>query len=227
VRLLLNKIITQIKGENYILDENIKLSSVFLFLQERVGMLLRGIVKFPLASAKHRIFLGRRVAIIGYKNIHFHGSFTLNEYCQINSISSNVNFVGTNFSLGSNCKLICTSVLSQLGRGFEFGDNVGINSFCFLGAQGGLKIGSDTIIGPYTSIFTENHDYKGVEPKIRKNPSVRKSVEVGQNCWIGAKVIILPGSRIGNNCVVAAGAIVRGNVPEDSIYFNFDKIIKK
>ena len=223
----LNNAITMIRGENYILDENIGFFSILSFILLRFIMLLRGIVRCPLLSMKHRIFLGRHITLLGFRNITFMGSFTLFEYTQVNSISKNVNYIGKNFSLGSHSKIISTSVLSQLGHGFEFGDNVGINAFCFLGAQGGLKIGSDTIIGPYTAIFTENHDYKGCDAKTRLNPCVRKDVKIGRNCWLGARVTVLPGSRLGDNCVVAAGAVVRGVVPDNCIYLNFDRIIKK
>ena len=45
----------------------------------------------------------------------------------------------------------------------------------------------------------------------------RKGIVIGDNCWIGAKVTILDGVRIGNSCVIAAGAVVKGEFPDHCV----------
>ncbi len=42
-------------------------------------------------------------------------------------------------------------------------------------------------------------------------------VKIGSNCWIGAGTIILKGTNIGNGCIVAAGSVVKGHIPDDSV----------
>lgn len=52
---------------------------------------------------------------------------------------------------------------------------------------------------------------------IRKQGVNRKGIKIGSNCWIGAKVTILDGTIIGNGCIVAAGAVVRGQFPDNCV----------
>lgn len=224
---ILNHLISKIRGEQYRIAEGLKYSDIFPFISERAIMLLRALVKTPKLIFGRRIFLGRGVKIRRQRNINFLGSVTLHDFSSLDGISENKNHVGTNFSLGSNSRIVVTSVMSQLGKGFYIGDNVGINDFCYIGAQGGISIGSETIIGPYTSIFSENHDIRGKSRTIRLNPSIRRSVSVGKNCWLGAHVVILAGSQIGDNVVVAAGAIVNGVVPDNSLVIGYNKIRRK
>lgn len=66
-------------------------------------------------------------------------------------------------------------------------------------------------------MHSENHNYKNVEIPIRLQGINRKGIKIGDDCWIGAKVTILDGTVLGNGCVVAAGAVVRGIIPPYSI----------
>lgn len=52
---------------------------------------------------------------------------------------------------------------------------------------------------------------------IRQQGVYGKGIKIGKNCWIGAKATFLDGTVIGNGCVVAAGAVVKGNFPDNSI----------
>ena len=82
---------------------------------------------------------------------------------------------------------------------------------------GGVEIGDNTIFGNYVSLHSENHNFANVETPIRCQGVNRKGIVIGEDCWIGAKVTILDGTKIGNGCIVAAGAVVRGEIPEYSI----------
>lgn len=220
----LSHLISHVRGEHYCISESLTFRDILTFLGERFIMLLRGLLTKPILSVARRVFLGRGVKIRGQRNINFLGGISLHDFSSLDGISENKNQVGANFSLGSNSRIVTTSVMSQLGKGFSIGDNVGINDFCYVGAQGGISIGSDTIIGPYTSIFSENHDIRGESHIIRLNRCIRRSVSVGKNCWLGAHVVILAGSQIGDNVVVAAGAIVNGVIADNSVVTGYNKV---
>ena len=80
------------------------------------------------------------------------------------------------------------------------------------------------LIGPKVSIITENHP---VHPEHRQMLEL-KSVLIKQNAWIGANAIILPGVTIGNNSVVAAGAVVTQDVPANAVVAGIPaKVIRK
>ena len=125
--------------------------------------------------------------------------------------------IGNNFSIGRNSIIECTGVLRELGESFEIGENVGIAANAFIAVRGKLKIGNDTIFGPGVSIHTENHNFNEVDKPIRLQGATRKGVEIGEDCWIGSKSVILDGVKIGSHVIVAAGAVVNKDVPDYAI----------
>jgi acetyltransferase-like isoleucine patch superfamily enzyme len=74
-------------------------------------------------------------------------------------------------------------------------------------------IEDDVMIGPKVNLITENHP---LEPGDRKTVLL-KPIVVKRNAWIGAGATILPGVTIGENAVVAAGAVVRRDVAPNSV----------
>ena len=80
-----------------------------------------------------------------------------------------------------------------------------------------MSIGSDTIVGQYFSVHSENHVFSDPETLIRDQGVSRQGIEIGSDCWIGAKVTILDGVSLGRGCVVAAGSVVNQNFPDHSI----------
>ena len=93
------------------------------------------------------------------------------------------------------------------GDRIEVGERVGFNFGCFVNGFGGLTIGDRTIIGPYTLIHTANHESE-VERPIPDQGWIERPVVIGDDCWIGMGVCILPGVRIGDGCIVGAGSVV-------------------
>lgn len=88
-----------------------------------------------------------------------------------------------------------------------------------------VTIGDNAFIGPNVSIYTACHP---LDSKSR-NIGVQwaEPVTIGNNVWIGGSVTILPGAVIGDNCVIGAGAVVRGSIPPGSLAVgNPAKVIK-
>ena len=78
-----------------------------------------------------------------------------------------------------------------------------------------VRMGNDVMIGPNTCIITVNHP---LSPKGRRNHlGIAKPISIGNDVWIGANCTILPGVTFGNNVVVAAGAVVTKNVPDNCV----------
>ncbi|MEU8706982.1 DapH/DapD/GlmU-related protein [Streptomyces sp. NPDC048565] len=80
-----------------------------------------------------------------------------------------------------------------------------------------VSIGSDTYCGPYVYITSTNHSYDDPHEPVGKQWPRMEPVEIGPGCWIGTGAVILPGARLGRNVVVAAGAVVRGEVPDRAV----------
>lgn len=80
-----------------------------------------------------------------------------------------------------------------------------------------VTIGSDTYCGPYVYITSTNHSYDDPHQPVGKQWPRTEPVEIGPGCWLGTGAVVLPGARLGRNVVVAAGAVVRGEVPDHSV----------
>ena len=91
-----------------------------------------------------------------------------------------------------------------IGKGSIIGDKT------LLDARNKIIIGDNVNISSNVSIYTEQHDYN--DPFFRSN-NEEKSVSIGDRSWISANAIILPGVKIGDGAVVAAGAVVTKDVP--------------
>jgi acetyltransferase-like isoleucine patch superfamily enzyme len=102
---------------------------------------------------------------------------------------------------------------TNFGRFINIGQNVFINHGCSFLDLGGITIEDDVLIGPNVQLITENHP---IQPAERKALDL-KSILIKRNVWIGAGAIILPGVTVGENSVVAAGAVVTKDVPPNTI----------
>lgn len=102
---------------------------------------------------------------------------------------------------------------TNFGRFIRIGKNVFINHACSFLDMGGITIEDDVLIGPKVNLITENHP---LDPGDRKS-LICKPITVKRNAWIGAAATILPGVTIGENSIVAAGAVVSKNVPANTI----------
>ncbi len=99
------------------------------------------------------------------------------------------------------------------GEGIRIGENSLIEYNCYLSA--GTVIGRDVTVGPEVVIWTYTHDFDSVDKPIntqgQKGPC---PVEIGDDVWIGQRVMILPGVRVGSHSVVGCGAVITRDVPE-------------
>jgi len=99
------------------------------------------------------------------------------------------------------------------GKHLTIGKNVFINFNCIFLALGGITIEDNVLIGPDVKIISEGHPL----PLAERQSLVPGKVHIKQNAWIGAGSTILPGITIGENSVVAAGAVVSKDVAPNTV----------
>lgn len=97
----------------------------------------------------------------------------------------------------------------------EIGKDVFFNSGCIITARESIVIGNNTIFGPNVVVY--DNDHMICDGRVIDNKFITEPIVIGSNVWIGAGAIILKGSSIGDNCVIAAGSIVKGRVENNSI----------
>lgn len=102
---------------------------------------------------------------------------------------------------------------TNFGRFICLGKNVFINHACSFLDMGGITLEDHVLIGPKVILVTENHP---LEPENRRT-LVCSPILIKRNAWIGAGATVLPGVTIGENAVIAAGAVVTRNVPPNTV----------
>ncbi|KAL1859812.1 hypothetical protein Daus18300_009402 [Diaporthe australafricana] len=91
---------------------------------------------------------------------------------------------------------------------------------------GMVRIGNRVMFGPFVSIFAATHE-TGVQSR-RDGVEYAGNVVIGDDCWIGGNVTIMPGVTIGKGCTIGSGSIVTKSIPEFSVAIgNPAKVVKK
>jgi len=101
---------------------------------------------------------------------------------------------------------------ARIHKDTELGENSGIGRNCEI--QKNVKIGSNVMMGPDVYILTQNHVTSRTDiPMNRQGFRPEIPVIIEDDCWIGARTIILPGVTIGRGSVIGAGSVVTKSVP--------------
>ena len=104
------------------------------------------------------------------------------------------------------------------GSQAEIGDNSKIGIDFELLGPAMFKIGNNVMIGPEVIFITINHKFDRLDTPIRmQGHYAAEAITIGDDAWIGARAIILPGIIVGKGAIVAAAAVVTKNVPEYAI----------
>ena len=128
--------------------------------------------------------------------------------------------VGAGTLVGPN---VCLTAGMAPGQQMVTNPVVSIGERCIIGrgshiiGHWSITLGDDIQTGPYVYITDQNHVYVDPDEPIGRQWPVEAAVSIGSGSWLGANVVILPGTTIGEHCVVAAGAVVRGTIPDHCV----------
>ncbi len=117
--------------------------------------------------------------------------------------------------IGKNC-YIEGPIKSNWGcHHVHFGDGIYANFNLTLVDDTHIYVGSYTMFGPNVTVATAGHP---IEPSLRKKGlQYNMPVHIGENCWIGAGALIMPGITIGDNVVIGAGSVVTKDIPSNVV----------
>ena len=102
---------------------------------------------------------------------------------------------------------------TDCGKNTHVGERVFINMGCNFQDQGGIFIDDDALIGHNATLCTLNH----LADPAQRAGMTAKPIHIGKKVWLGANVTVLQGVTIGDNSIVAAGAVVTKDVPANTI----------
>lgn len=104
---------------------------------------------------------------------------------------------------------------AEISLNSSVGNNSELGTRCMI--QSNVTIGDNVIMGPDIKIYSRNHKTERIDIPIQQQGKHFLSTHIGNDVWIGANVVITAGVKIGNHCVIAAGAVVTGDVEDYTI----------
>ncbi|MFH1048217.1 MAG: acyltransferase [Patescibacteria group bacterium] len=120
------------------------------------------------------------------------------------------------FRMGKDCYIMSACHIGS-PRGISFGKNVTVNHHTNISGHAKLIIGNYVMIGPNCNIITANHGYGDDKKPMMFQDLSYGSVEIEDDVWLGANVVVLPNIKIGRGSIVGANAVVTKNVEPYSI----------
>ena len=121
--------------------------------------------------------------------------------------------IGSGFKMRDGAKLrVRKNAICTIGK------NVLINSNNIIACRQSISIGNNVQLSPGVLIYDHDHDYQCLEGLSALKYKC-SSVDIGDNVWIGANCVILRGTQIGDNSVVAAGSVIKGVYPANSMIY--------
>lgn len=119
-------------------------------------------------------------------------------------------------SIGSGVKI--SQGIKVLGADrLHIEDNVAIANSVLLDARGGLTIGKGALVGFESIVLTYTHAWPDPKLPVHLQGVTAKGVSIGSNAWLGMRVLVLPGSAVGESSVIGAGSVVTKSVPGMSV----------
>lgn len=225
---IITKIIRKLGRESYVIDSSLSNCEISLISIDRLIQLIKGFwVRLFLRKTKGLLFVGRNCKLKFKKKISLGRTVIIGDNVEINALSRHGVSIGDNVSILKGTIIECTGIIKEVGEGLIIGNNVGIAQNCFIQVRGNVVIGNNVIFGPNVSIFSENHNFANPDLPVSGQGVTRKGVTIENGVWLGTRVVILDGVRVGENSIVAAGSIVNKDVSPYTIVGGIPaKIIK-
>jgi acetyltransferase-like isoleucine patch superfamily enzyme len=181
-----------------------------------LGYILRKIF-YPVIFGKigSNVTFGRNITIRHPHKIRIGDNCIIDENCVLDAKGED----SRGIELGDNCVLSRNNILSCKGGYIKLGSGTNIAQNSLVHSEKAVELGKNTLVASYVYfVGGGNHDFSRTDVPIIQQPSLsRGGIFIDDNCWFGAGVIVLDGSRIGKDCVVAAGAVVNSDLPAFSI----------
>ena len=192
---------------------------VFLFI-DLLKKVIRGIFFRCKYSSKSFVAIGKRVKILGKKkDLIIWKRVKIEDGAFIQSVSQNSIILGDNVTICQNAVIRPSGFYGgHLGKGLIMGNNSSIGAFSYIGCSGEIKIGNNVMIGPRCTMIAENHNFNDLNEIMQKQGVTQKGIEIKDNVWLGANVVILDGVKIETGCVIAAGAVVNKSTIKNGVY---------
>jgi acetyltransferase-like isoleucine patch superfamily enzyme len=219
-RALLGRCLAGAKGpEAYAIDPAISDALAWQILRYSAVKFARGLLVKPrLHSTCGTLMIGRHVTITHPQTISCGYGFVVEDNAELHGLARDGLRFGNNVTIGRGAQIRPSGYYGRaLGVGLVVGDNSNIGPSCYIGAFGGIRIGRDVMMATSVTILSEEHHYGDGRVSMKSQGTGGRETVIEDDVWLGARSTIIGGSHIGKGAVVAAGAVVKGDVAPFSV----------
>ena len=174
------------------------------------------VLKYIILKCNNKIIIGKNVKIDFNSKLIVQGQIYLGNNISLRSFKRGYH-AGMPFST--------TILVDNKDAKVRIGDNTRING-AYIHSQKSITIGKNCVIASGVQIIdTNGHEVFSIDRTIGRD--IPKEIIIGENVWIGINAIILKGTVIGNNCVIGANTVIKGQYFENSIITTANNYVKK
>ena len=183
-----------------------------------LGILLRRIAyRRMLGSMGKGVILGRGITLRHPSKIHLGDNVAIDDYCVLDARGGDTSeiTIGENSVIGRNTILRTKDGVIRFARGTSIGAN------CIFSSASSLTAGENLLVASCTYVMAGGqHSFERLDvPLISQGMVSKGGISIGDNVWIGARVTILDGTRIGDNAIIGACSLVNKSVPDWAIAY--------
>lgn len=185
-------------------------------IDRRMQLLLGRIMRWRGARVGVRFGMGRGVRLHYPAYFEAGDDVFIGDYAFLHCLCARGVRFGNHTNVSTNLWLSCGRDPKSPGF-FEIGEHSFIGPNGVMGAGGGIVVGSHVQMGPGVTITSEDHVFDNPELRIDEQGVKHTGVVIEDDCWIGGRVTILDGVRIGHGSVIGSGAVVTRSIPPFSV----------
>lgn len=186
------------------------------YARKGITPLLRGFAWSPrFGSSELPIFIGSRVRIAYSKQVKLGKGASIGDNTRIMAFSKHGITIGAGSTVRENAWIQTASSPANPGESLVIGRGTYIGPGAIIGVGGSVVIGDNCQIGASFIVVAENHVVD--QNHLTAIAVDRNGIVIGSSCWIGHRVTLLDGVRLGDGCTVGAGAVVTKSYPAGSV----------
>ncbi len=191
-------------------------TTLFCGIPGALGLLLRSKLYRPFFAEFGRgVVIGRNVTFRHPSKIRLGEGVVLDDNCVVDAKGGD----DSGISLGKNVYIGRNTIVYCKGGKIVIGEDVNLSANCIVFSSNKLTMNPGTMVGAFSYLLSGGeYDYQSPIPFSQQMGMETKGpLEIGTDCWLGARVTVLDGASIGSHCVLGAGAVVTQAIPKNSL----------
>ena len=175
-----------------------------------LGLFLRSkLYPWLLGQVGRNVVFGHNVVLRHPHKIHIGDDVVIDDNCCLDAKGT----ANRGITIGNEVFIGRNTILSCKNGDIEVDDRANIGFNCEIFSGGRVRVGKNTLLAAYTYLVGGDHLHDRTDLPVLDQGRVAQGIEVDDNVWLGAHVVVSDGAKVGRDAIIGAGAVVRGKIP--------------